>query len=143
MKIALNVLKWIAGILLGFIIIVGLCWWLIPDEELNLEAEKLMAIAPAPPAAKNAYFMIYGFAASPELDPHAVGQQIVAAHDRIVASEKDLSKFKLEPFFWDSYCTFCLVWPVSINFFNLCLAQSDGTKKSKQQQNIFNHTSKI
>ena len=101
MKIALNVLKWIAGILLGFIIIVGLCWWLIPDEELNLEAEKLMAIAPAPPAAKNAYFMIYGFAASPELDPHAVGQQIVAAHDRIVASERDLSKFKLDAFYGD------------------------------------------
>ena len=102
MKIALKIVKWIAGSLLGFIIIVGLCWWLIPDEELNLEAEKLMAIAPAPPAAKNAYFMIWGFEASPELDPHAVGQQIVAAHDRILASEKDLSKFKLEPFYGDN-----------------------------------------
>ena len=101
MKIALNVLKWIAGILLGFIIIVGLCWGLLPDEELNPEAEKFMALAPAPPAANNAYFMIWGLTASPELDPHAVGQQIVAAHDRILASEKDLSKFKTDAFYGD------------------------------------------
>ncbi len=101
MKIALNIVKWVAGSLLGFIIIVGLSWWLLPDEELNPEAEKLMAIAPAPPAANNAYFMIWGFDASPELDPHAVGQQIVAAHDRILASEKDLSKFKLDGFYGD------------------------------------------
>ncbi len=101
MKIALNVLKWIAGILLGLIIIVGLCWWLIPDEALNAEAEKFAAIAPAPPAANNAYFMIWGFNSSPELDPHAVGQQIVAAHDRILASEKDLSKFKPDAFYGD------------------------------------------
>ena len=61
MTIALKALKWIAGILLGFIIIVGLCWWLLPDEELNPEAEKFMTIATAPPAANNAYFMIWGF----------------------------------------------------------------------------------
>ena len=101
MKTALNVLKWIAGILLGFIIMVGLCWWLIPDEELNPEAEKFMAITPPPPAANNAYFMLWGFDASPELDPHAVGQQIVAAHDRILASEKDLSRFKPDAFYGD------------------------------------------
>ncbi len=101
MKIALKMVKWVAGSLLGFIIFVGLCWWLLPDEELNLEAEKLLAIALAPPAANNAYFMIFGFDASPELDPHAVGQQIVAAHDRILASEKDLSKFKLDAFYGD------------------------------------------
>ena len=101
MKIALKIIKWVAGGLLGFIIIVGLCWWLLPDEELNPEAEKLMAISPAPPTANNAYFMIWGFEASPELDPHAVGQQIVAAHDRILASEKDLSKFKLNAFYGD------------------------------------------
>jgi len=101
MKIALKIVKWVAGSLLGFIIIVGLCWWLIPDEDLNPEAEKFMAITPAPPAANNAYFMLWGFEASPELDPHAVGQQIVAAHDRILASEKDLSKFKLGAFYGD------------------------------------------
>ncbi|MCY7389817.1 MAG: hypothetical protein LH481_17480 [Burkholderiales bacterium] len=101
MKIALKIVKWVAGSLLGFIIIVGLCWWLIPDEDLNPEADKFAAIAPAPPAANNAYFMIWGLVASPELDPHAVGQQIVAAHDRILASEKDLSKFKPDAFYGD------------------------------------------
>ena len=99
MKIALLAVKWIAGCLLGLIIIIGLCWWLIPDEELNKEAEKFVSLAPAPPAANNAYFLLWGFTASPELDAHQVGQQIVAAHDRIVAAEKDLSKFKMEAFY--------------------------------------------
>ena len=102
MKVALKIVKWVAGSLLGFIIIVGLCWWLLPDEELNPEAEKFMTIATAPPAANNAYFMIWGFNSSPELDPHAVGQQIVAAHERILASEKDLSKFKPGAFYGDN-----------------------------------------
>ena len=106
MKIALNIVKWIAGILLGFIIIVGLCWRLIPDEQLNPEADKFAAIAPAPPAANNAYFMIWGLVASPELDPHAVGQQIVAAHDRMLASDIDLSKFKPEAFYGERPLTF-------------------------------------
>jgi hypothetical protein len=99
MRIALLAVKWIAGCLLGLTIIIGLCWWLIPDEELNKEADKFVSQAPAPPAANNAYFMLWGFTASPELDPHQVGRQIVAAHDRIVAAEKDLSKFKLELFY--------------------------------------------
>lgn len=102
MKIALNVIKWIAGVLLGIIIVIGLCWWLIPDEELNPEAGKFVAQAPVPPAEKNGYFMIWGLVASPELDPHKVGQQIVAAHDRIIASEKDLSRFNVEPFYGDN-----------------------------------------
>ena len=102
MKIALKIFKWLAGGLLGFIIIVGLCWWLIPDEELNPEAEKFVAQAPVPPAEKNGYFMIWGLAASPELDPHKVGQQIVAAHDRIIAAEKDLSRFKVYSFYGDN-----------------------------------------
>lgn len=101
MKIALKLFKWIAGAVLGLIIVIGLCWWLIPDEELNIEAEKFTSAGTVPPAANNAYFMIWGFAASPELDPHAVGQQIVAAHDRLLAAEKDLSKFKLDAFYGD------------------------------------------
>ncbi len=102
MNIALNIVKWIAGVLLGLIIVIGFCWWLTPDEELNPEAEKFVAQAPVPPAEKNGYFMIWGLVASPELDPHKVGQQIVAAHDRIIASEKDLSRFKVESFYGDN-----------------------------------------
>ena len=102
MKIALKVFKWIAGSVLGLIIVIGLCWWLIPDEELDAAADKFLTAANVPPAAKNAYFMIWGLNASPELDPHAVGQQIVAAHDRILAAEKDLSKFKPDAFYGDN-----------------------------------------
>ena len=98
-KIALNITKWMLGLMLGLIVVVGLCWWLIPDEPLTPEADKFTSFAHAPPAANNAYFMIWGFAASPELDPHVVGRQIVAAHDRLLAADKDLSNFKLENFY--------------------------------------------
>ncbi len=101
MKIALKVFKWIAALLLSLIVVTGLSWWLIPDEALDAEAEKFITIANVPPAANNAYFMIWGFTASPELDPHVVGQQIVAAHDRILAAEKDLSIFKVDSFYGD------------------------------------------
>ena len=106
MKIALKILKWIAGALLGLIIVIGLCWWLIPDEELNPDARKFTDTAAVPPAAKNAYFMIWGLTASPELDPHVVGRQIVAAHDRMQAAEKDLAKFKPDTFYGDHPLTF-------------------------------------
>ena len=106
MKIALKILKWFAGALLGLIIVIGLCWWLIPDEELNPDARRFTETAAVPPAAKNAYFMIWGFVASPELDPHVVGQQIVAAHDRILAAEKDLSRFKADTFYGEHPLTF-------------------------------------
>ena len=88
MKVALKGLKWIAGLMLALIVVIGFSWWLIPDEALNVEAEKFITIANVPPAANNAYFMIWGLAASPELDPHAVGQQIVAAHDRITRQKR-------------------------------------------------------
>ena len=106
MKIALKTLKWIAGVLLGLVILIGLCWWLIPDEKLNPDADKFADTAAVPPAANNAYFMIWGLVASPELDPHVVGQQIVAAHDRILAAEKDLSRFKADAFYGDHPLTF-------------------------------------
>ena len=106
MKIALNIVKWIAGVLLGLIIVIGLCWWLIPDEKINPDADKFADTAAVPPAANNAYFMIWGLVASPELDPHVVGQQIVAAHDRILAAEKDLSRFKADAFYGDHPLTF-------------------------------------
>ena len=106
MKIALKILKWIAGALLGLVIVIGMCWWLIPDEELNPDARKFTDVAAVPPAAKNAYFMIWGLVASPELDPHVVGQQIVATHDRILAAEKDLSRFKVDTFYGERPLTF-------------------------------------
>ena len=105
-SMALNITKWLLRLMLGFIVVVGLCWWLIPDEPLTPEADKFTSFSHAPPAANNAYFMIWGFAASPELDAHVVGRQIVAAHDRILAADKDLSKFKLEAFYGERPLTF-------------------------------------
>ena len=97
----LNALKWVAGIALGLILVVGLCWWLIPDEPLDPGVEKLIALAAPPPAASNAFFMIWGFTASPELDPHAVGQKIAAAHDALLAGGKGLAGFTPDAFYGD------------------------------------------
>ena len=40
MKVALKVFKWIAGLVLALIVVIGFSWWLIPDEALDAEAEK-------------------------------------------------------------------------------------------------------
>lgn len=108
MKTLLKVIKWLAAALFGFILVVGLCWWLLPDEKPDPEATRFVDHAAVPPTAKNAYFMIWGFAASPELDAHVVGQKIVAAHDRILAAEKYLTaaNFKLDSFYGDHPLTF-------------------------------------
>ena len=98
MQIALSIFKWIAGILLGLIIVVGLCWWLIPDQAIDPEVEKFIAKSAPPPAADNAYFMVWGFGASPELDPHKVGQEVVDAYNKIAAEGKGLARFKPESF---------------------------------------------
>ena len=98
--------KWLGLAILGLILVVGLCWWLIPDEKLNPEAEKFVAQPLVPPTANNAYFMIWGLTASPELDPHAVGQQITAAHDRLLAAQKSLTNFKTDAFLGTSPLTY-------------------------------------
>jgi hypothetical protein len=106
MKIALTTLSWTTSLLFGFVAVVLMCWWLIPDEVLNPEAEAFSTVALAPPATDNAYFMIYGLGSSPELDPHAVGQKIVAAHDRLIAAEKSQDKYRPELFYGDNPLTF-------------------------------------
>ena len=99
MRVAAKVLDRIGRCLFVFGIIIGLCWWLIPDEALDIEAEKITRSVIFPPAANNGYFMVRGFPAAPELDAHAVGQQIVAAHDRIFLADKGLGNFDLESFY--------------------------------------------
>ncbi len=98
-KTVINVLGWAGLAVLGFIAIVLACWWLAPDQKLDPEAEKFVTLAPVPPAEDNAYFILWGFPASPELDPHQVGQQIVAEHDRILAAEKGLDHFNMDSFY--------------------------------------------
>lgn len=99
MKLVLTILKWLVGGILGFVAIIGLCWWLLPDQALNPKVEQLLAESKTPYPANSAFFAIWGFPASPELDVPDVGQRIAAAHDQSLATDKNLSKFKLESFY--------------------------------------------
>ena len=98
MKKLWRTLKWLLSIIAGLVVIVIACWWLLPDEQLNPAAQRLIAVPPSPPVAQNAYFMIWGLRASPDIDPHTVGQQIVSAHERLLATKSDISDFKVDPF---------------------------------------------
>lgn len=88
MKILLRCLKWLSLSLLALIVSLLLCWWLIPDQKLDPGAQALLAAPTLPPAEQNAYFLLWGMKASPELDAHAVGQQIVAEHEKLLAAGK-------------------------------------------------------
>ena len=106
MKTLRKTLKWLGLTILSFVLVVGLCWWLIPDEKLNPEAERFVAQPQVPPTKNNAYFMIWGLPASPELDPHQAGQKIVAAHDRLLAAQKSLKNFKADSYLGANPLTF-------------------------------------
>ena len=91
-------LKWTTFGTLALVTAIALSWWLIPDDALHPEAASFVAQAAVPPSARNAYFMMWGLSASPELDAHTVGRRIVAAQDRMEAAQKDSSDFKFEDF---------------------------------------------
>jgi|JI10StandDraft_1071094.scaffolds.fasta_scaffold74962_2 hypothetical protein len=91
-------LKWIVYAALALLTAIALSWWLVPDEALDPEAAHFVAQPASPPSARNASFMIWGLAASPELDPHAVGRRIVATQDRMEAAQRDSSEFKEQEF---------------------------------------------
>jgi hypothetical protein len=98
LKSLLRIFNWVGIALARIVMIVIACGWLLPDETLNPGTEKLLSVRPAPPAGHNGCFMFLGMRASPELDPHAVGQKIVAEHERLVAAQGDLTKFEFESF---------------------------------------------
>ena len=98
MKKLWRILKWLLSIVAGLVLIVIACWWLLPDEQLNPNAERLIALPPSPPVTQNAYFMIWGLRASPEIDAHIAGQHIVAAHQRLLATKSNIGDFKIDPF---------------------------------------------
>lgn len=102
MKLVLTILKWLIGGTLGFVAIIGLCWWLLPDQALDPKVEQLLVASKTPHPAKSAFFAIWGFPASPELDARDVGQRIAAAHDQALSADKNLSKFKLESFYGEN-----------------------------------------
>lgn len=98
MKKLWRISKWLMSIIVGLAVIVIACWWLLPDEQLNPDAERLIAVPPSPPVTQNAYFMIWGLRASPDIDPHTAGQKIVSAHQHLLATESNISDFKVDPF---------------------------------------------
>lgn len=98
MKTLFRGLKWLVLFILALAISIVLSWWLVPDEKLAPGAQALLAQPALPPAEKNAYFLIWGMRASPELDAHAVGRQIVAAHEKLIAEKGDPAGFKPDSF---------------------------------------------
>lgn len=106
MKKLQRILKWLLYLIASLAVVVIACWLLLPDEDLNPGAQKLIAVPPAPPAAQNAYFMIWGLRASPEIDAHAAGQQIVAEHERVLADNDNISDFKADKFLGASPLSF-------------------------------------
>ena len=98
MKKLWRILKWLLFIVAGLVLVVIACWWLLPDEQLNPDAKRLIAVPPSTPVTQNAYFMIWGLRASPEIDPHIAGQHIVSAHQHLLATKSNISDFKIEPF---------------------------------------------
>jgi len=90
--------RWIGSAVLAMFLVLIACWNLLPDEPLNPDIEKLLSTAPPPPSEDNAFFMMFGLAASPDLDAHTVGRQIIIAHDRLLSSEKGLRGFDYRSF---------------------------------------------
>lgn len=90
MRLLLRILAWAAFLIFACFVALFGSWLLVPDESLQPEAEALLARPDMPPDEENAYFLIWGMAASPELDPHAVGQQIIAEHERLVNAGQKL-----------------------------------------------------
>jgi hypothetical protein len=98
MKILLRILKWLAIAVVGVVLLVIGCWYLLPDQAVDPAAAKVIARQPVPPAGQNGYFLVWGMLASRELDPHEAGQKIVAEHERIYAAKGDMAGFKPERF---------------------------------------------
>ena len=78
--------KWSLGILAAFVSGIVMSWVLLSDETLNPAARLVMESAPKIAPEQNAFYALWGFKASPELDAFEVGKKIVAAQAAIVRS---------------------------------------------------------
>ncbi len=76
---ARKALKWLLVAVLGLLVLLLASWFLLPDETLHPEARKILAAPPSLPPEQNAFYLLWGLPASPELDPFQVGRQVVAA----------------------------------------------------------------
>lgn len=83
----LRIVKWtlIAGF--SVVVMVLACWFGLPDEALLPEAQQMMDVQPKVPPEKNAYYLLWGLTASPELDAFAVGKKIVDAQVAAVQAQ--------------------------------------------------------
>lgn len=93
-----QIVKWLLAAIASLFVTLIASWWLIPDETLNPVIEKLTAAPSAPPAAENAYFLLWGLKASSDLDPHVAGQKIIAEHERLVAAKANLADYKIDQY---------------------------------------------
>jgi len=98
----LRALKWMAILVLGVTLVVLGCWLLLPDEDLYPEAKKLMEARPTVAPEKNAYYLLWGLTAAPELNGHEVGRRIVAAHEQAIRDRGLYAKFDPAPLLGDS-----------------------------------------
>ena len=98
----LNILLWILVtpivLVLSFLVLLVGSWLLIPDEPLDPLTARLVSYRTSVPVAENVYFAMWGFKASPALDPHQVGQQIVAAYAAHPRGEKGGEPFKADAY---------------------------------------------
>lgn len=76
---ARKALKWLLVAALGLLVLLLACWFLLPDETLHPQAQKILAAPPRVAPEQNAFYLLWGLPASPELDPFQVGRQVVAA----------------------------------------------------------------
>jgi hypothetical protein len=71
--------KWSLGILAAFVSGIVMSWVLLSDEALNPDAKLVLEAEPRIAPEQNAFYALWGFKASPELDAFEVGKQIVSA----------------------------------------------------------------
>lgn len=78
--------KWTMAILAMFVSGMLMSWVLLSDEAMNPDAKLVLEAAPKIAPEQNAFYALWGFTASPELDAFEVGKQIVSAQATAVRS---------------------------------------------------------
>lgn len=90
---ARKALKWLLVTALGLLVLLLACWFLLPDETLHPEARNILAAPPRVVPEQNAFYLLLGLPASPELDQFQVGRKIVAAQVVAVREQGYLARF--------------------------------------------------
>jgi hypothetical protein len=96
LRIILRCIKWLLSGIVIIALVVLACWFLLPDETLNPDAQRIIEAKPAVPPEQNAYYALWGLKASPELDAFEVGKQIVAAQV-VIALQPDGYEAEFNP----------------------------------------------